>query len=296
MGETINCVGVAAECGDWREVDRTLRGLAQQRAALDAEEAKWLRVADRLQIWRRVGCVSLLEYMERWPWRKIARRAGYRGGLRVGQAAGDRGIPRNRRAAVHRDPRSPGWPHQTESQWLDAGRDKNVHQIEALVSGHRQGDLSDRCSRSHDRDEGPALRSAARDVRPDAPGEGSAREAKASASTRTLIAALCTSVLERAPMRARTVDASQARAHVDLGLANIVERCERDAGSTANVAALVDAASETESRDIARAKFQIAIVLCRECKRGWQDGGGKYDAPIDAAGYRSRHVRRATHR
>src|SRR5438094_222178 len=50
---------------DWRQVDRTLRGLAIERARLDAEEARWLRVADKIQIWREVGCVSLLEYLER---------------------------------------------------------------------------------------------------------------------------------------------------------------------------------------------------------------------------------------
>src|SRR5258707_1065570 len=36
----------AAFCGDdWREVDRALRGIAKRRAALDLEEARWLREA-----------------------------------------------------------------------------------------------------------------------------------------------------------------------------------------------------------------------------------------------------------
>src|SRR5438105_14702262 len=50
---------------DWREVDRELRGIAKRRATLDAEEARWLREAQRLMIWREVGCGSLAEYMER---------------------------------------------------------------------------------------------------------------------------------------------------------------------------------------------------------------------------------------
>ena len=50
---------------DWRDVDYELRSIAKRRAALDAEEAKWLREAERLRIWREVGCGSLLEYMER---------------------------------------------------------------------------------------------------------------------------------------------------------------------------------------------------------------------------------------
>src|SRR5262245_33267762 len=36
---------------DWRTVDRTLRGIARRRAALDLEEARWLYEAERLQIW-----------------------------------------------------------------------------------------------------------------------------------------------------------------------------------------------------------------------------------------------------
>src|SRR6185369_3949823 len=35
---------------DWRAVDRALRGIARRRSALDAEEVRWLREAERLQI------------------------------------------------------------------------------------------------------------------------------------------------------------------------------------------------------------------------------------------------------
>ena len=51
--------------GDWRQVDRALRSIASRRAALDAEEARWLREAERLMIWQRLGFVSALDYMER---------------------------------------------------------------------------------------------------------------------------------------------------------------------------------------------------------------------------------------
>src|SRR6478752_6233444 len=50
---------------DWREVDQNLRSIAARRAALDADEARWLRQAERLQIWRPLGMVSALDYMER---------------------------------------------------------------------------------------------------------------------------------------------------------------------------------------------------------------------------------------
>src|SRR5580765_8902296 len=50
---------------DWRRVDRELRAIATKRAALDAEEARWLREAERLQIWRPLGMVSAFDYLER---------------------------------------------------------------------------------------------------------------------------------------------------------------------------------------------------------------------------------------
>src|SRR5262245_72757 len=50
---------------DWHAVDRALRGIAARRAALDAEEALWLREAERLEIWRPLGMVSAIDYLER---------------------------------------------------------------------------------------------------------------------------------------------------------------------------------------------------------------------------------------
>ena len=43
---------------DWRSVDRALRSIAKRKAALDADEARWLREAEALQIWRPLGMVS----------------------------------------------------------------------------------------------------------------------------------------------------------------------------------------------------------------------------------------------
>ena len=49
----------------WREVDRALRACARKRGELDAEEARWLVAAERLQIHRQLGCASIHEYLER---------------------------------------------------------------------------------------------------------------------------------------------------------------------------------------------------------------------------------------
>jgi len=46
-------------------VDRALRAISVRRAALDADEARWIREAEALQIWRPLGMVSALDYLER---------------------------------------------------------------------------------------------------------------------------------------------------------------------------------------------------------------------------------------
>ena len=48
----------------WKEIDRELRRLARRRAALDAEEARWLRDAVRAEIWHELGMATLHEYLE----------------------------------------------------------------------------------------------------------------------------------------------------------------------------------------------------------------------------------------
>ncbi|MCA9677516.1 MAG: hypothetical protein KC464_21005, partial [Myxococcales bacterium] len=50
---------------DWRRLDRALRGIAKRRAALDAEEARWLVAAQRIALHRRFGHATMAEYLER---------------------------------------------------------------------------------------------------------------------------------------------------------------------------------------------------------------------------------------
>src|ERR1700748_3407477 len=49
----------------WQTIDQALRRIASRRAALDAEEARWLREAERCQLWRELGMVSAIDYLER---------------------------------------------------------------------------------------------------------------------------------------------------------------------------------------------------------------------------------------
>src|SRR5260221_1683284 len=128
---------------EWETIDRTLRGLAEQRAQIDAEEAKWLREADRVYIWREFGCASLLEYMER--------RLGYgpraaQERLRVAFALDKLPVVAGTVAAAEmpvtavRELTRVVTP-ETEAQWVDAAQDKSVQEIQQLVSGHKPGDL-----------------------------------------------------------------------------------------------------------------------------------------------------------
>src|SRR3954469_1124961 len=123
---------------DWRRVDRALRAIRHRRSALDAEEARWLREAEALEIWRLLGMVSALDYMER-VLGYAPRTAQER--LRVARALGD--LPQLTAAlatdalpfsAVRELTRvaTPG----TEASWIAAATGKNLRQIEELVADH----------------------------------------------------------------------------------------------------------------------------------------------------------------
>ncbi|MDQ3334217.1 MAG: hypothetical protein M4D80_03580 [Myxococcota bacterium] len=130
---------------EWKMVDRNQRDIASRRAALDAEEARWLREAERLQIWRELGMVSALDYMERvlgyaphaaLERLRVARSLGALPLLEAALDAGDLCF-----SAVRELSRvaTPG----TEAAWLGRALSKNLRQIEELVAGHAQGDLPD---------------------------------------------------------------------------------------------------------------------------------------------------------
>ncbi len=129
----------------WDEVHQALMSIARRRAVLDAEEARWLREAEAQQVWRPLGMVSALDYMER--------ALGYsphaaRERLRVARALGDLPAMTEALAAgtlafsAVRELTRVVTP-TTEAEWVDAARDKNLRQIEELVAGHRPGDRPD---------------------------------------------------------------------------------------------------------------------------------------------------------
>src|SRR5262245_60243824 len=128
---------------EWVSLDDKLRGIAARRAALDAEEAHLLRYAEELKLWRAYGFGSLLEYMERAMGyaphtaterlrvaRAIAELPLITEALEQGELAHS-AVRELSRVAVP----------DTEEVWLEAARGKSLREIEAMVSGHKPGDL-----------------------------------------------------------------------------------------------------------------------------------------------------------
>jgi len=129
----------------WRTVDRSLRTIAARRAALDAEEARWLREAEALQIWRQFGMVSALDYLERVLGHaprtaqdrlRVARALGSLSQLATALESGELSFSAVRELTRVATP-------ATEAAWLGAATGKNVHQIEGLVANHSPGDHPD---------------------------------------------------------------------------------------------------------------------------------------------------------
>ena len=132
-----------ASSSRWQEIDRALRGIAKRRAALDADEARWIREGMRAEIWLELGMVSMLEYLEA--------RLGY--GPRAAQDRIRVALALEELPALTTSLERGELPFtavreltrvataKTEHAWRDAAQGKNVHEIEELVSGHMPGDL-----------------------------------------------------------------------------------------------------------------------------------------------------------
>jgi len=128
---------------DWREVHGRLRSNARRRAALDASEAYWLREAERVQVWKPLGMVSILDYMER-VLGYAPRTAQDR--LRVARALAhlpvlteSLGEADGLTFSAVRELVRVATP-DTEHLWLEAATGKNQRELEEMVAGHVPGD------------------------------------------------------------------------------------------------------------------------------------------------------------
>lgn len=127
---------------DWHSLHQRLRGIAKRRAALDAEEARCLREAEALRLWRRLGYIHMNEYLERelgyGPHAaaerlRVARELGELPQIEASLADGT--LPFSAVRELTRIATG-----ETEAAWLAEARGKNLRQIEGLISGRKRGD------------------------------------------------------------------------------------------------------------------------------------------------------------
>jgi hypothetical protein len=130
---------------DWRVIDRRLRVIAGRRGQLDAEEARWLRAAELHQIWRPLGMVSAIDYLDR-----VLGHAPHtaRERLRVARALG--GLPSLSEAlevgelsySAVRELTRVATP-ATQASWRARAIGLPLRELEALVAHREPGDRPD---------------------------------------------------------------------------------------------------------------------------------------------------------
>ena len=260
---------------EWVEVDKQLKAIAARRAALDAEEARLLRYAEEVKLWRGWGFASLLEYMER-AMGYAPHTASER--LRVARVLGE--LPLLEEAleqgelahSAVRELSRVAVP-ETCAVWLEAAQGKCLREIEAMVSGRRPGDLPTDPTepRLHRRtitlELSPETYDLWRKLHALAAEEHGQR-----LSDDELIQALFR----------RAYDAGRASTNAGTGAASAAE--------AANAAEAVSGAGEPRAAAVSitapgaagSPAYKIALKQCPDCKRGWQYTGGR-DVEVDPA-------------
>jgi hypothetical protein len=134
--------GAGARSAKCEQLHRRLRRIVKARGALEAQEAEALREAEQLRVWRYYGYGSLLEYME-MEMGYSPRAALER--LRVAKAIV--GLPAIADAMAQGDLSFSAGREltrvataETEQEWLAAIGDKNLRDVEDMVSGRKPGD------------------------------------------------------------------------------------------------------------------------------------------------------------
>jgi hypothetical protein len=136
-------MSAVAKLERWQVVHEALLDVACRRSALDAEEMRWLHEAEGLQIWKQLGLVSMVDYLER-ALDYAPRTAQER--MRVARALADLpelmdALATNELAFSAIKELARVSTRATEQAWRAAARGKNLREIEQLVSGRRPGDL-----------------------------------------------------------------------------------------------------------------------------------------------------------
>ncbi|HEY4060218.1 MAG TPA: HNH endonuclease [Kofleriaceae bacterium] len=251
--------------------------ITARRAELDADELRWLVEAERLQIWKPFGMVSMIDYMER-----VLGYAPRTAQHRLQAARALSALPETSAAlrrgelcfsAVKEFARVA--TRSTEEAWLAAVRGKNLREVEALTSGRRRGDSPDTPANDEARlhvvrleDINGSTLALFRQARQ------RLTEARGShVSDNDVLAALATAVLslmagETAPEAGvATSEAGDASATTD------------EAASEASASAVSERAGRRKG---ALVSFLVGLTVCPVCKHAEQNGGGA-SIPIDEA-------------
>jgi hypothetical protein len=126
----------------WMELHKQLLSIAKRRAALDSEELALIREAIRVTLWRRLGMVSMREYLEHAMGYgpqvaserlRVAEALDALPAIEDALASGELSYSAVRELTRIATPR-------TEEAWLDACEGKNLRQIEELVAEREHGD------------------------------------------------------------------------------------------------------------------------------------------------------------
>jgi hypothetical protein len=151
--ESVGAGELGSEQTEWLRAHEALSRLAKERARADAEEGRWLLAALRSATHVHLGFGSFAEYIDRT--------LGYKPRstqekLRVAEALEQLPLIAGalEQGSLHwscaRELTRVAIP-ETEEEWLDAGRGKTVHQLEALVTGKGPGDKPSSPSRVSER-------------------------------------------------------------------------------------------------------------------------------------------------
>lgn len=232
----------------FEQLHRRLKRIVKARGALDAQEAAALREAQGTKMWRHYGCSSLCDYMERemgYTPRAALERLRVANAIEELPVIADAMDQGNLSFSGARELTRIVTP-ETQEAWLDAAADKTSRQIEEMVRGHKPGDLPTDAP-------DPALRTKVLRF-----------EVKVS-----------TAALER---RAKQKLEKERGEPLDddafiRALFQRVLEPPRDNDSAEESGKPASAAGRGQPDG--RSRYQIAVTICQECKRGWHHVGGE---------------------
>lgn len=142
MREGVDAGGADSDDGEWQDVDRNLRSIARRQSGLDAELMRALREAERVRLWRHLGCISMMEYLERvfgYSPRVAQERLRTAHKLELLPELAAALDEHELSFSAVRELTRIATP-TTERAWRGAARGKTLREIEEMVSGRAEGD------------------------------------------------------------------------------------------------------------------------------------------------------------